>query len=322
VSAELAGPPADRGLLEQDGSDLASVVRRGRWTGRASQLSEDHVEWTFIDEVARATAAPGAGGLSVSDVRAARSIGEDRAPRAIDARALILQRRSAVALDGRSTLQRAVFFDMLSRVMPDRYPLWNIVWWRSRIHLAMFVHRVDGLAPGLYLLTRDPGALARLRAALRREFLWEAAHGQLPFICLARGDYRTLAARLSCDQEIAGDGYFSLGMIADFAASLDEHGASFYRNLFWESGMVGQTLYLEAEAAGSRATGIGCFYDDPVHDVLGLEGHAFQSLYHFTVGTPVEDSRLTTEPGYAWEVTGRAFERQLPDAEDARTSAP
>jgi SagB-type dehydrogenase family enzyme len=58
VSAELAGPPADRGLLEQDGSDLASVVRRGRWTGRASQLSEDHVEWTFIDEVARATAAP------------------------------------------------------------------------------------------------------------------------------------------------------------------------------------------------------------------------------------------------------------------------
>ena len=36
--------------------------------------------------------------------------------------------------------------------------------------------------------------------------------------------------------------------------------------------MVGQVLYLEAEAAGARATGIGCFYDDPVHDVLGLDG--------------------------------------------------
>ena len=53
-------------------------------------------------------------------------------------------------------------------------------------------------------------------------------------------------------------------------------------------------LYLAAEAAGARATGIGCFYDDPVHDVLGLRGHAFQSLYHFTIGMPVEDSRLTT----------------------------
>ena len=47
---------------------------------------------------------------------------------------------------------------------------------------------------------------------------------------------------------------------------------------------------------------LGCFYDDPVHDVLGLTGHAFQSLYHFTIGLPVEDIRLTTEPGYAWEL--------------------
>jgi nitroreductase len=90
-------------------------------------------------------------------------------------------------------------------------------------------------------------------------------------------------------------------MIAEFDASLDAFGASFYRHLFWESGFVGQALYLEAEAKGARATGIGCFYDDPVHDVLGLQDHAFQSLYHFTIGIPVEDARLTTEPGYAWE---------------------
>ena len=87
-------------------------------------------------------------------------------------------------------------------------------------------------------------------------------------------------------------------MIAEFDASLREHGQSFYRHLFWEAGFVGQILYLEAEAAGARATGIGCFYDDPVHEVLGLEGHAFQSLYHFTVGVPVEDRRLTTEVPY------------------------
>ena len=65
--------------------------------------------------------------------------------------------------------------------------------------------------------------------------------------------------------------------------------------------MLSLRLPFEAEAAGVRSTGIGCFFDDPVHDVLGLRGHAFQSLYHFTVGKPVEDTRLTTEPGYAWE---------------------
>ena len=94
-------------------------------------------------------------------------------------------------------------------------------------------------------------------------------------------------------------------MLADFDAGLHEHGAAFYRHLFWESGVIGQVLYLEAEAAGIRSTGIGCFYDDAVHDLLGIRDHSLQSLYHFTVGGPVEDTRLTTEPGYAWDFRGR-----------------
>ena len=72
------------------------------------------------------------------------------------------------------------------------------------------------------------------------------------------------------------------------------YGPWFYRRLFWESGVIGQVLYLEAEAAGIGATGIGCFFDDPVHQVFGFSDLEFQSLYHFTVGGPVKDSRLTT----------------------------
>ena len=39
----------------------------------------------------------------------------------------------------------------------------------------------------------------------------------------------------------------------------------------------------------------------PVHETVWLTGHAWQSLYHFSMGAPVEDTRLTREPGYAWE---------------------
>ena len=161
-----------------------------------------------------------------------------------------------------------------------------------------------GLVPGLYLLVRAESTVPRLRAAFRREFIWEPVADGFPLWRLQAGDYRAASQRLSCDQEIAADGFFSLGMIADFDAALEMRGPSFYRQLFWESGVVGQVLYLEAEAAGARATGIGCYYDDPVHQLLGLSGHAFQSLYHFTVGMPVEDGRLTTEPGYPWEMKG------------------
>lgn len=35
-----------------------------------------------------------------------------------------------------------------------------------------------------------------------------------------------------------------------------------------------------------------------VHTVLGLKDNKFQSLYHFTIGVPVEDKRIQTVPSY------------------------
>jgi hypothetical protein len=165
----------------------------------------------------------------------------------------------------------------------------------------MFVHRVAGLAPGLYLLERDPAIHDRLRAALRPTFLWERPRDcpeHLRLYRLMRGDLRHTSQIVSCHQEIASDGAFSLGMIAAFGETIRCRGAWWYRRLFWEAGVLGQVLYLEAEAAGVRSTGIGCYFDDAFHELLGLAGDDFQDLYHFTVGGPVEDRRLTTLPAY------------------------
>ena len=109
---------------------------------------------------------------------------------------------------------------------------------------------------------------------------------------------RRTSQAVSCTQDIASDGCFSLGMIAEFERPLGRYGAWFYPRLFWEAGAIGQVLYLEAEAAGIRSTGIGCYFDDAMHDVLGLEDTTYQDLSHFTVGGPVEDTRLTTLPAY------------------------
>jgi SagB-type dehydrogenase family enzyme len=283
---------------------LLNAIRGGRWSGRASQLSEDHIQWTFIDDVASATEDPGRtwpdSAVIQAEMNPRTSLADPANRRAAPARALMLQRRSALAFDARSSIEAETFFGMLARTLPGPSSPSASLWWAPRIHLLLFVHRVAGVAPGLYVLGRDPGGFERLLREIRRHDVQEPAHDTLPLVCLGRGDCRSLARRLSCDQDIASDGCFSLGMIADFDASLAEYGPSFYRHLFWESGLVGQILYLEAEAAGVRSTGIGCFYDDPVHEVLGLQNHAFQSLYHFTVGVPVEDRRLTTERGYTW----------------------
>jgi SagB-type dehydrogenase family enzyme len=279
---------------------LVDAVRNGRWTGRADRLSEEHVEWTIIADIARATRDPGRLTTAIPPPDHL-----DQSPHhgitSLPGRRLLLQRRSALGLDGRSAIDGDTFLAMLASVMPAGDAPWDALWWDARIHLALFVHRVEAFEPGLYLLVRSPRARDPLKAAVDPDFIWEPVRDGLPLFRLARGDCRRLAERVSCDQEIAADGFFSLAMIAEFDASLQQFGPSFYRHLFWESGVVGQRLYLSAEAAGARGTGIGCFYDDPVHDVLGLSGHAFQSLYHFTIGMPVEDTRLTTEPGYGWE---------------------
>jgi len=297
--------PEDRPL---ERAALLRAVDDGEWTGRASQLSEDHVTWSFIDEIAAATRDPGRefppAHPADPDHPAAPAVPAYPAlpaHPALYSASVILQRRSAVALDGTSFTDAATFLAMLSRVMPQAQAPWDALWWPARIHLVLFVHRVHQIDPGIYLLARDSSAVDRLRAACGREFLWERVSESLPLFLLERGDCRSLAGRLSCHQDIAADGFFSLGMLAEFDQSLNEFGPSFYRHLFWEAGFVGQVLYLEAEAAGARATGIGCYFDDPVHQVLGITGHAYQSLYHFTIGIPVEDTRITTDPGYDWE---------------------
>jgi hypothetical protein len=209
-----------------------------------------------------------------------------------------LQRRSALAFDPAGALRRDAFVSMLRRLNPVGSP-WDAIDWPPHVHLALFVHRVVDLTPGVYAYLRDGNVAGEWQERMRPEFLWEQAEDGL--YLLVPIDCRRAANRVSCDQDIAEDGFFSLGMLARFERPLVESGDWMYRRLFWECGLIGQVLYLEAEAVGARATGIGCFYDDPVHEMLGLSGHEWQSLYHFSMGIPVEDTRLTSEPGYAWE---------------------
>lgn len=293
---------------------LDSVVVKdltaGPWHGKANRLSREHgVHWDIIDEVAEAS-------WKVSEERHSVVISSFHANDASrttsdvgpSAGQIIRQRRSAVAFDGKTAISASTFFRMMQRVMPqsgrlqlERPMPWDVWPYDPAIHLMLFVHRVDGLTPGLYFLVRDPKKLTFIQQSMNPELTWTSTPGcpdDLLLYWLLEGDARKLAAQVSCHQDIAGDSAFSFGMLAEFEGRLRERGAWWYPRLFWESGLLGQVLYLEAEAAGVRATGIGCFFDDPVHEIVAVKGLSLQSLYHFTIGGPVEDRRLMTLPPY------------------------
>lgn len=281
------------------------------WHGRANRLSGEHgVKWEIIDEAAVASWKTSCEHHSVALPFSGTShVSPFTSHEGLLAGQIIRQRRSAVAFDGKTGVSSATFFRMMQRVLPcadrphqERPMPWDVWPYDPAIHLVIFVHRVDGLTPGLYFLVRDTKKLAFVQQSMNPELTWTIAPGcpdGLPLYRLFEGDARKLAVQVSCQQDIAGDSAFSFGMLAEFEGTLRERGAWWYPRMFWESGLLGQVLYLEAEAAGVRATGIGCFFDDPVHEITAVKGLSIQSLYHFTIGMPVEDRRLQTLPPYA-----------------------
>jgi len=300
IATVVTGPPS--GVQPNFRKEVIAGVRSSRWTGHANRLSPGHVDWAEVATVEGATVKPSTAPppLPAGPAIGTCAPGQQRdVPRAAT---IIRQRRSATSMDARSGLSLDIFFNMLARTLPERpHPPWTALDFPARIHLCLFVHRIDGLAPGLYVLLRDEARLDAFRSACHGGFAWERLESSgMPLYALAYGDCREAATQASCFQEIAGDSAFSLGMVADFARTLVEDGAWAYRRLFWETGLIGQVLYLEAEAAGVRATGIGCYFDDIVHQLLGinLSRDAWQSLYHFTVGGALDDDRLITLPAY------------------------
>ncbi|MFT7678236.1 MAG: SagB-type dehydrogenase family enzyme [Planctomycetota bacterium] len=286
--------------LESHASALVDVVAAGSWSGRPSELSSEHLEWGAIDQVADAT-------RRAPSPNAPRWEASQRAPLfppscALPAQQIIRQRRSAMSLDGKSSLPRDVFYAMLERTLPAKgVAPFDVLPFAPRLHLGIFVHLVEGIEPGLYIFERSEQVHAGLLEELGSEAPWTRPEGcpeGLRLFLLGAKDVRRAAQAVSCDQAIAADGAFSLGMIAEYRETL-ARGAHHYRDLFWEAGLIGQTLYLEAEAAGLRGTGIGCYFDDAFHQLMGLESDRYQSLYHFTIGGPLEDTRLATLPAYA-----------------------
>ena len=266
---------------------------------KPNRLSAGHTPWPLIAEVAAltrnlaepiSTANPGPRWASPKPV-----------PCSAAATRIIHQRRSALDFDGVTPISRELLFQMLEQTLPrpqlPPFGLWKLP---ASAHLALLVHRVTGLRQGLYLYVRDLGQLDALRNSLDPDILWECEQPlERPLFKLEEADVRSFAKSVSCHQAIAADGAFTLGMLVRFEPVLSERGPHAYRELFCETGIIGQCLYLAAEAAGMRGTGIGCYFDDVMHEALGLRDRTWQSLYHFTVGAPVDDPRLRSAPAYS-----------------------
>ncbi|RPH79612.1 MAG: SagB/ThcOx family dehydrogenase, partial [Nitrospiraceae bacterium] len=168
---------------------MAKELAAGPWHGKANRLSGEHgVHWDIIDEVAEASRKAQADKLTILLPTSSNSISDtlhvsretnDAGP---SAGQIIRQRRSAVSFDGKTSISAATFFRMMERVMPradrpqlDRPMPWDVWPYEPAIHLLIFIHRVEGLTPGLYCLVRDPQKLSFIQQSMNPELTWTPA---------------------------------------------------------------------------------------------------------------------------------------------------
>lgn len=247
-------------LIAVDGSGLPRGEAGGaavRWFGGApNRISPETIEYPLIDEI---HAASTLGSLpAIPPHKPCDTPVDAYGDYAIVSR----RRRSALDFIGG---HRSISLAQLRALLRTAAAPLCADWPGRYLRLYLFVHRVAGLAPGLY--SQD---LELLRA----------------------GDQRVLAAALSLGQELAGNSCVTFSIVADMVRASRDYGARGYRIVHWEAGAVGQRFYLAAEAMGFNSTGIGAFYDDQVHRALDLNPGQGQVVYHFACGYAVRDPRL------------------------------
>jgi hypothetical protein len=258
--------------------------------GTPNALSSEVVDYESIDRVCEATSAvestsqpeetsptePAASSLPLIAEGTAR----------VELWRVVRTRRSGISFDGHTGCTAADLGLMLRRAT-DGYPF-DCCSFRRRsdgsssgahfIDLYLYLHRVEGIEPGLYLYDRVHHALISQKI----------------------GDQRGHASTFSLDQAIAGDSAFAVSLIADLGRAFASFGERGYRAVHIEAGAIGQGLYLAAESLGLNSTGIGAFFDDEVNRHLALP-ESRQVVYHFTVGRALPDVRVRHCRSYPFE---------------------
>lgn len=253
--------------------------------GIANKLSPSMQDWEIIPEIEDAT-------KEDELAQKAETISRIHRHPTRESKEVVLNRRSVHVMQKESSkITKVEFHNILKSVVLSQDSKENSA------HLAIFLHQVEDYEPGLYILIRNERDKEELISQMHSEFKWSESELDNLYL-LERGDFSMTSKAISCSQDIASDGAFSLGMLCNFSKQLQIHGAHRYKELYWECGAVGQQLYLEATSMGLSGTGIGCFLDDTMHRVLGIKDNRFVILYHFTVGRGYVDSRILTKPAY------------------------
>ena len=265
-SFELAEDEWPMLMVEIHGAPEIPPAQNREWLGgNPNKLSAEVIRYPLIEQIHQVTGNLVRVPMAQRQTAAARKRHHEGPSHGEIAR----RRRSALDFRGGSEsitiAQLHTLLDLATRPLAADFAV------ERYVELYLYVHRVHDLAPGVYKYYAEEARLELVKS----------------------GDQRVVAAGLSLGQDLAGNSCVTFSMIGDLERASGTHGDRGYRYVYFEAGAIGQRLYVAAEALGFQSTGIGAFFDDTVHDYLGISRDSGrQVVYHFACGYAVEDDRL------------------------------
>lgn len=130
------------------------------------------------------------------------------------------------------------------------------------INLYLIVNNVRGMDRGVYYYRRLDHALTALR----------------------KGDFRQDSYEISLDQRVVGRADVALIKTIDVRRLGATDGDRGYRYAALSAGLIGESLYLQAEAIGLGCGGIGAFFDDEVSRQIGVSPDDELVIYMSAIG--------------------------------------
>jgi SagB-type dehydrogenase family enzyme len=134
--------------------------------------------------------------------------------------------------------------------------------------LYLIVNAVEGMAPGAYYYRAEERALEPLK----------------------HGEFRSRAAYLALQQDLAGDAAVAIFFLADLDRCLRRFGNRGYRAVQLEAGILGGRVYLAAYGQHLGATGL-TFYDDDVTQFFSPHAAGKSAIFLVAVGHPAPRTR-------------------------------
>ena len=186
-------------------------------------------------------------------------------PSPFNAFEIIKNRRSALGFKERF-IKKEEFLDILDKTLPKNLPPFDTKTTLNKINFVVFINRIDGIENGIFFFDREKEKL----------------------LLIEKGDFSEAAKFINCNQDLGKEGAFSISMVINKKEIKEDF---YYKLAMFEAGIIGQVLYLEAEAKNLRGCGIGCFFDDLISIDI-LNNPDILTLYGFSIGEPLVDERI------------------------------